>query len=150
MATLTIDKLTFPEQITLWSLRRWLADRSDWPVIRGELQRVCGGVAGYAAAQSLADVFDILARGGARTIGCHRLACRTVSPDEMLIIGMVSAARCGDAELGQRIAEELVRPPFRDRLGAACTIVAESFSLAGRPFGTPALMAASRAGSTLH
>ena len=111
----TIPRLTFAEQIVLWSARRLAvagqgaaATESDaWACQQAVRTRVATelGVAlratgvpdaGREAAVALERTLDIFGRAGVRGLRLNRMCCRFVSNDERLFLSLLAACQAGD------------------------------------------------------
>ena len=112
---MTIPRLTFPEQLVLWSARRLATAGHESVEIAGEAPacrrsmraRVAAeldvalgsaGVpaAGREAAETLERTLDIFALAGERGLGLNPLCCRFVSNGERLFLSFLAACQEGD------------------------------------------------------
>ena len=112
---MTIPRLTFAEQLVLWSARRLAtldhgtaateteasARRQDVLArVGGELRvalRPTGGpTAGAEAAQALERTLDIFGSAGVRGLRLNPMCCRFVSNDERLFVSFLAACQEGD------------------------------------------------------
>ena len=111
----TVPRLTFAEQLVLWSARRLAtadlgaagteneaaASRKDVLArVAGELAvALCpagGPTAGLEAAEALERTLDVFASAGARSLRLSPLCCRFVSNDERLLLSFLAGCQAGD------------------------------------------------------
>ena len=112
---MTIPRLTFAEQLVLWSARRFAttdygaaATESEATACREDVRaRVAGelGVAlcstkgpgaGLEAAQALERTLDIFGCAGVRGLRMNPMCCRYVSNDERLFLSFLASCQDGD------------------------------------------------------
>ena len=112
---MTIPRLTFAEQLVLWSARRLAtadhgaaateteaeASRHDVRArVGGELSvALCatgGPAAGVEAAQALERTLDIFGCAGVRSLQLNPMCCRFVSNDERLFLSFLASCQEGD------------------------------------------------------
>jgi hypothetical protein len=111
----TIPRLSFPEQLVLWSARRLatiplidIATEAEAQACRAEvvgrvskelavaLHTVAEPDAGTAAAQALEGTLNTFACAGLRGLGLSPLNCRFVSSDERLFLSFLAGCQAGD------------------------------------------------------
>lgn len=111
----TIPRLTFPEQLVLWSARRFaaagqgaVATETDASACREAIRARVGGElgvalrptggpdAGHEAAAALERTLDIFGRAGVRSLRLNPMCCRFVSNDERLFMSFLAACQAGD------------------------------------------------------
>ena len=112
---MTIPRLSFAEQLVLWSARRMAtanhgaaATESEASACRKDVRaRVAGelGVAlcptggptaGLEAAEALERTLDVFASAGARSLRLNPMCCRFVSNDERLFLSFLAGCQEGD------------------------------------------------------
>ncbi|MDE0390642.1 MAG: hypothetical protein OXI57_01065 [Rhodospirillales bacterium] len=112
---MTIPRLTFAEQLVLWSARRLAtadygaaATESEAFACREDVRtRVAGelGVAlcstggpgaGLEAAEALARTLDVFGFAGVRGLQMNPMCCRFVSNDERLVLSLLASCQDGD------------------------------------------------------
>ena len=134
---MTIPRLTFAEQLVLWSARRLAAAghgtaateteasacRQDVPTrVSGELGvALCptgGPAAGTEAAEALERTLDIFGRAGGRGLRLNPLCCRFVSNDERLFLSFLASCQEGDHRHAAALLSWFL-PPAGVRIAAA-------------------------------
>ena len=112
---MTIPRLTFAEQLVLWSARRLAAAGQDAAATETEVEasrhdvraRVVGELsvalcptggpaAGTEAAQALERLLDIFGCAGVRSLRLNPMCCRFVSNDERLFLSFLASCQEGD------------------------------------------------------
>ena len=112
---MTIPRLTFTEQLVLWSARRLAAAGQDAAAtdidastcrhdvrarVGGELSvALCptgGPAAGVEAAEALERALDIFGCAGVRSLRLNPMCCRFVSNDERLFLSFLASCQEGD------------------------------------------------------
>ena len=112
---MTIPRLTFPEQLVLWSARRLSAAGQGAAATESEARacreaacdrvgaelgvalRAAGGpTAGREAAESLVRTLDVFGCAGVRSLRLNPMCCRFVSNDERLFMSFLAACQEGD------------------------------------------------------
>ena len=133
----TIPRLTFAEQLVLWSARRMAtldhgaaATESEASACRRDvLTRVAGelGVAlcptggpaaGLEAAEALERTLDVFASAGARNLRLNPMCCRFVSDDERLFLSFLAACQDGDCRHTAALLSWFM-PPAAMRIAAS-------------------------------
>ena len=133
---MTIPRLTFAEQLVLWSARRLAtaghvaateteasACRQDVLArVGGELSvALCptgGPAAGTEAAEALERALDIFGRAGARSLRLNPMCCRFVSNDERLFLSFLASCQEGDHRHAAALLSWFL-PPAGVRIAAA-------------------------------
>ena len=112
---MTIPRLTFAEQLVLWSARRLVAagqgaeaTGADASACRYDVRARVGGelsvalcptsgpAAGLDAAEALERTLDIFGCAGARSLRLNPMCCRFVSNDERLFLSFLASCQDGD------------------------------------------------------
>ena len=112
---ITIPRLTFAEQLVLWSARRLAAaghgtaaTETEASACRQDVLARVGGelgvalcptggpAAGTEAAERLERTLDIFGRAGARSLRLNPMCCRFVSNDERLFLSFLASCQEGD------------------------------------------------------
>ena len=112
---MTIPRLTFAEQLVLWSARRLAAagegaaaTETDASTCRHDVRARVGGelsvalcptggpTAGVAAAEALERALDIFGCAGVRGLQLNPMCCRFVSNDERLFLSFLASCQEGD------------------------------------------------------
>ena len=133
----TIPRLTFAEQLVLWSARRLAtADhgaagteseaaacrRDVLARVAGELSvALCpsgGPTAGLEAAEALERTLDVFASAGAHSLRLNPMCCRFVSNDERLFLSFLAACQAGDCRHTAALLSWFM-PPAAMRIAAA-------------------------------
>ncbi|MDD9994104.1 MAG: hypothetical protein OXP75_20080 [Rhodospirillales bacterium] len=134
---MTIPRLTFAEQLVLWSARRLAtanhgaavteaeteACRQDVRArVSGELSvALCptgGPAAGTEAAQALERALDIFGCAGVRSLRLNPMCCRFVSNDERLFLSFLASCQEGDYRHAAALLSWFL-PPASVRTAAA-------------------------------
>ena len=134
---MTIPRLTFAEQLVLWSARRLATADSGAAATETEAEdtlrairertanelgvalRACGGAdAGRNAAAALERTLDIFAWEGNRRLHLNPLCCRFVSNDERLFISFLAGCQAGDCAHTSALLSWFL-PPAAMRIAAA-------------------------------
>ena len=134
---MTIPRLTFAEQLVLWSARRMAtvgrsaaATESDASTCREDVRtRVTGelGVAlcpsggptaGLEAAQALEHTLDTFESAGVRSLRLNPMCCRFVSNDERLLLSFLAGCQLGDCRHTATLLSWFL-PPAAMRTAAA-------------------------------
>ena len=133
----TIPRLTFAEQLVLWSARRLAtadhgaaATESEASACRRDvLTRVAGELsvalcpsggptAGLEAAEALERTLDVFASAGARSLRLNPMCCRFVSNDERLFLSFLAGCQEGDCR-HTAVLLSWFMPPAAMRIAAA-------------------------------
>ena len=133
----TIPRLTFAEQLVLWSARRLAtadhgaaATESEAAACRRDvLARVAGELsvalcpsggptAGLEAAEALERTLDVFASAGARSLRLNPMCCRFVSNDERLFLSFLAGCQEGDCRHTAALLSWFM-PPAAMRIAAA-------------------------------
>ena len=133
----TIPRLTFAEQLVLWSARRLAtadhgaaATESEAAACRrdvrarvaGELSvALCpsgGPTAGLEAAEALERTLDVFTSAGARSLRLNPMCCRFVSNDERLFLSFLAGCQAGDCRHTAALLSWFL-PPAAMRAAAA-------------------------------
>ena len=112
---ITIPRLTFAEQLVLWSARRLAtaghgaaATETDASACRHDVRARVGGelsvalyptggpAAGVEAAEALERALDIFGCAGVRSLRLNPMCCRFVSNDERLFLSFLASCQEGD------------------------------------------------------
>jgi len=112
---MTIPRLTFAEQLVLWSARRLAAagrgaaaTETDASACRHDVRARVGGelgvalgptggpAAGAEAAEALERALDIFGCAGVRSLRLNPMCCRFVSNDERLFLSFLASCQDGD------------------------------------------------------
>ncbi len=134
---MTIPRLTFAEQLVLWSARRLAnaghdvagteteasAYRQDVLTrVSGELSvALCptgGPAAGTEAAEALERALNIFGRAGGRSLRLNPMCCRFVSNDERLFLSFLASCQEGDHRHAAALLSWFL-PPAGMRIAAA-------------------------------
>lgn len=145
---LTVAELAFSEQLVLWAVRHWRAQRTDWCKVEVEFARACGPAPARIALDALGEMLAMLEAGACRSLSCHALCCAGVSPDEQAVLALLAAGQADDGTGARRVAQSML-PPCR------CAPLLEQAAIAGSAldlgFGPlPARYAMRRGGETVH
>lgn len=126
-----VAELSFPEQIVVWSIRKWLEDRDNAPVIRRELCQCCGpaGAMAWTALESILSLLSIAAR---RPVYCHSLPCRAIAADEQAILGIIAASQAGDRSFAENQARDLMPASQQNPLLEAVAILGAALQAGNR------------------
>lgn len=126
-----VAELSFPEQIVVWSIRKWLEGRDNAPVIRRELCLTCGP-AGAMVWTALESILTLLSTAARRPVFCHSLPCRAIAADEQAILGIIAASQAGDRAFAENQTRDLMPPSRQDRLLEAAAILGAALQAANR------------------
>jgi hypothetical protein len=113
---IAIADLTFPEQLVVWALRHWMADRDYWPCVAGEFRRLCHGESGQIAAASFAQAAMLIAEDARRDLRSNPLHCEVVGDDEEDILALIAACQVRDDRTAAWLADRLVSPRAAETL----------------------------------
>lgn len=113
--TPTICAMTFPEQILVWSMRRWAERPSAWPAVEATFRHALGGATGRIAAGALDHALFILSRHGRAPFFFQRLDCPMPAPGESDVIALIAANQLGDRHHAETTARALLKAPY-DRI----------------------------------
>ncbi len=153
---MTIPRLSFAEQLVLWSARRMAtanhgaaATESEASACRKDVRaRVAGelGVAlcptggptaGLEAAEALERTLDVFASAGARSLRLNPMCCRFVSNDERLFLSFLAGCQEGDcrhtaALLSWFMPPAAMRAAATDGAALAAALLAAGYCLPQR------------------
>ena len=134
---MTIPRLTFAEQLVLWSARRLAAaghgtaaTETEASACRQDVLARVGGelgvalcptggpAAGTEAAAALERTLDIFGRAGARSLRLNPMCCRFVSNDERLFLSFLASCQEGDHRHAAALLTWFL-PPAGVRIAAA-------------------------------
>ena len=118
-AGMTIPRLTFAEQLVLWSARRLAAVGHGAAATETEASACRKDVlAGVEAAEALERTLDIFGRAGARGLHLNPICCRFVSNDERLFISFLASCQDGNHRHAAALLSWFL-PPAAMRAAAA-------------------------------
>lgn len=149
LAACSVADLTFPEQLVVWAMRRWLHERvetGEQPglslshCIEEPLVTACGVEQGERAAVGIAAFMTLLCAASRQPRRLHRLECAGVSVDECLFLSILAALQAGDHFLARGRLTWLMPAPVaaiaeRNLQMAADALVAGGRHLPLRPGG---------------
>ena len=134
---MTIPRLTFAEQLVLWSARRLAtvghgtaATEGEASACRHDIRARVGGelsvalcatggpAAGVDAAEALERALDIFGRAGVRSLRLNPMCCRFVSNDERLFLSFLASCQEGDHRHAAALLSWFL-PPAAVRTAAA-------------------------------
>ena len=134
---MTIPRLTFAEQLVLWSARRLTAagqgaeaTESEASACRHDVRARVGGElsvalcptsgpsAGIEAAEALERTLDIFGCAGVRSLQLNPMCCRFVSNDERLFLSFLASCQEGDHRHAATLLSWFL-PPAAVRTAAA-------------------------------
>ncbi len=144
----TISELSFPEQLLIWGIRRWMAGRENWPGVEHAFRRYCRGANGLIAAAALADTVGVIAASARRPVNCFTLDCCRVSSDEMTILALIAASQAHDRHHAEAQARDLMPDCMIRILMDSAAILGSALANAQRPL--PPRYAYPSDGATLH
>ena len=133
----TIPRLTFAEQLVLWSARRLApaglgvpATETEASACRRDIRARVGGelgvalrptggpTAGREAAEALERTLDVFASAGNRSLRLNPMCCRFVSNDERLFMSFLASCQEGDCRHAATLLSWFL-PPAAMRSAAA-------------------------------
>jgi hypothetical protein len=132
------DRLTFPRQFLLWSVRIWVAayhqQRSPMPA----LERAFVFLGSPAGASLLDRAMTALGEAGRRQIDVRPPCYRALSEDERRILDIATLAQRGDADAPRFLLLSLVAPDRRRTVEARLRDLARDLAAVGLDLASPA------------
>jgi hypothetical protein len=123
--------LCYGEQLVLWSLRKWLQDRTAWPFVEQEFWLACGLGQARRALGGFAGLVISLNRRGRRILNCHPLTNPCITPDEQAIVALVAAAQWSRQAHVEAALRWLVRQSAATQAAAHATDLGHALFAAG-------------------
>lgn len=116
LAEPTLARLALGEQLVLWAFRKRLEGRSPVPAVQRGFELAGDAHAGRDAHADFEELFSLIADHCRRDLWFHRCGCCCVSPDEIIILGLIGAQQAGDIARALRSCQALVAPPVAGEL----------------------------------
>jgi hypothetical protein len=130
------NRLTGPEQLIVWSFRRWLTgwarqDANEWSLVQNVFSREFGVADGKAALAQLARLVNTLYLNACRTLQYHQPCCPCLGADEAILLEVVAACQHCDGRAAYAAAASLVGEAGCGDLMDSATALAQSMRTHG-------------------
>lgn len=154
---LRISDLSYGEQLVLWAMRRWLADRAGWARVREEFALALGCARAGEALGALEEILLSLHSGARRTVFLHRLDCCRVSGDEHAMLKALASFQHACPARSHALLRWLLPTSAIPGAAAAASRLAATLAAAGHLLPTRSLTGATtisceeeRGGASIH